>query len=105
MCVYIILCAITINIIVQSYHNSLKLLSSGASVYGRHLISPASSRKTKFSPFVENLHTSQADTASIYSIPSMLSLHSLVDGGSSRLESERGTVCEQSSSLLIFKLT
>ena len=67
-------------------------LSPATPVFVRQLSTPVSSRKTKFSPLVQQFLDSTMDTASIYSAPSMLSLHSIVDGGSSRPESERGEV-------------
>ena len=55
-------------------------------VYTRHI---SSSRKTAQT---EHTYSLTADTASIFTSHSMLSLHSVMDGGSSRMESEKGGV-------------
>ena len=76
-------------------HNHLNVISCYiAPVFTRQISTPASPRKTKFADHAQHFPNSTSDAVSIYSSPSMLSLHSVMDGGSSRMESEKGRVRE-----------
>lgn len=71
--------------------NSFTKLFSGP-VHTQQLSSPTSPQRIKFVSHVDQVLSSVAETQSIYSAASMLSLHSIMDGGGSRMDSEKGEV-------------